>query len=103
MWSCKTASTMAILTEVLGLMVPSGACAPAHHLKKNSRKNRIESIRIAKSNYAPKNCLFKILKMSCNSAIGGSTNGLIHLIAIAGRLGFKIDLKKFDELTKIFQ
>ena len=99
-----TASTMAILTEVLGLMVPSGACAPAvsSERRRIAEKTGIESVRISKSNYAPKK--FITLKNFENalvlSALGGSTNGLIHLIAIAGRLDFKIDLKKFDELTK---
>ena len=100
-----TASTMAILTEVLGLMVPSGACAPAvsSERRRIAEKTGIESVRIAKSNYAPKKFItFKNFEnaLVTLSAIGGSTNGLIHLIAIAGRLGFKIDLKKFDELTK---
>ena len=34
------------------------------------------------------------------SAIGGSTNGVVHLTAMAGRLGVNIDLKNFDKLTQ---
>ena len=100
-----TASTMAILTEALGLMIPSGACAPAvsSERRRIAEKTGVESVKIAKLNYIPKNYI--TLKNFQNalvtlSAIGGSTNGLVHLTAIAGRLGYKIDLKKFDELTK---
>ena len=100
-----TASTMAILTEALGLMIPSGACAPAvsSERRRIAEKTGIESVRIANLKHIPKKYI--TLKNFENalitlSAIGGSTNGLVHLTAIAGRLGYKIDLKKFDELTK---
>ena len=100
-----TASTMAILTEALGLMIPSGACAPAvsSERRRIAEKTGVESVKIAKLKHIPKNYI--TLKNFQNalvtlSAIGGSTNGLVHLTAIAGRLGYKIDLKKFDELTK---
>ncbi len=100
-----TASTMAILTEALGLMVPSGACAPAvsSERRRIAEKTGIESVRIGNVKHIPKKYI--TLKNFENalitlSAIGGSTNGLVHLTAIAGRLGYKIDLKKFDELTK---
>ena len=100
-----TASTMAILTEALGLMIPSGACAPAvsSERRRIAEKTGIESVRIANLKHIPKK--YVTLKNFENalvtlSAIGGSTNGLVHLTAIAGRLGYKIDLKRFDELTK---
>jgi len=100
-----TASTMAILTEALGLMIPSGACAPAvsSERRRIAEKTGIESVRIANLKHIPKKYI--TLKNFENalitlSAIGGSTNGLVHLTAIAGRLGYKIDLKRFDELTK---
>ena len=100
-----TASTMAILTEALGLMIPSGACAPAvsSERRRIAEKTGIESVRIANLKHIPKKYI--TLKNFENalitlSVIGGSTNGLVHLTAIAGRLGYKIDLKKFDELTK---
>ncbi len=100
-----TASTMAILTESLGLMVPSGACAPAvsSERRRIAEKTGVESVRIANVKHIPKNYInlknFENALITL-SAIGGSTNGLVHLTAIAGRLGYKIDLKKFDELTK---
>ena len=100
-----TASTMAILTEALGLMIPSGACAPAvsSERRRIAEKTGVESVKIAKLKHIPKNYItlnnFQNALVTL-SAIGGSTNGLVHLTAIAGRLGYKIDLKKFDELTK---
>ena len=100
-----TASTMAILTEALGLMIPSGACAPAvsSERRRIAEKTGVEAVRIAKSKHIPRDYIniknFENALITL-SAIGGSTNGLVHLTAIAGRIGQKIDMKRFDELTR---
>ena len=100
-----TASTMAITTEALGLMIPNSACAPAvsadrKRIAENTGKT---AVKIANENLKPsiflteKNFLNALMVLS---SIGGSTNGLVHLTAMAGRLGIKIDLGHFDEITK---
>jgi dihydroxy-acid dehydratase len=100
-----TASTMAITTEALGLMIPNSACAPAvsadrKRIAENTGKT---AVKIANENLKPsvflteKNFLNALMVLS---SIGGSTNGLVHLTAMAGRLGIKIDLGNFDDMTK---
>ena len=58
-----TASTMAILTEALGLMIPSGACAPAvsSERRRIAEKTGIESVRIANLKHIPKKKVFSII------------------------------------------
>ena len=100
-----TASTMAIITEALGLMVPNSACAPAVSAdrKRIAENTGKIAVKIANENLKPssflsnKNFLNALMVLS---SIGGSTNGLVHLTAMAGRLGIKIDLGEFDNLTK---
>ncbi|MBT5765623.1 dihydroxy-acid dehydratase [Alphaproteobacteria bacterium] len=100
-----TASTMAMIAETLGMMPPDSSCAPAVSSERRriaektgqiaveiaSVKRRPSSILTAKSF---ENALMVLL------AIGGSTNGLIHLAAIAGRLGIKLDMDAFDALSR---
>ncbi|MBT5574953.1 MAG: dihydroxy-acid dehydratase [Alphaproteobacteria bacterium] len=100
-----TASTMAMIAETLGMMPPDSSCTPAVSSERRriaektgqiaveiaSVKRRPSSILTAKSF---ENALMVLL------AIGGSTNGLIHLAAIAGRLGIKLDMDAFDALSR---
>jgi dihydroxy-acid dehydratase len=101
-----TASTMACLIEALGLSLPLSATIPA---------NQSDRLRIAEAtgtraaqiavSGGPKPCDLITAASVSNvmvvlQAIGGSTNGLIHLIAIAGRAGLTVDLKAFDQLSR---
>ena len=100
-----TASTMAIITEALGLMVPNRACAPAVSAdrKRIAENTGKIAVKIANENLKPSSFLSKknfLNALMVLSSIGGSTNGLVHLTAMAGRLGIKIDLGEFDYLTK---
>lgn len=100
-----TASTMAITTEALGLMVPNSACAPAVSAdrKRIAEKTGEISVKIANENLNPSKFLNEksfMNALTVLSAIGGSTNGVVHLTAMAGRLGVNIDLKNFDKLTQ---
>ena len=100
-----TASTMAITTEALGLMVPNSACAPAVSAdrKRIAEKTGEISVKIANENLKPSKFLNEKSFMNALivlSAIGGSTNGVVHLTAMAGRLGVNVDLKEFDRLTQ---
>jgi dihydroxy-acid dehydratase len=101
-----TASTMACIVEAMGLAMPMGATAPAtladrRRIAEASGK-RAAAMAIAG---APKPSAL-ITEASVRNAmivlqaIGGSTNGLIHLIAIAGRAGVKFDLEAFDKLGR---
>ena len=100
-----TASTMALITEALGMMVTNGASAPAVSAERRriaEETGRI-AVEIANKSYKPKD--FLTIKNFQNaltilSAIGGSTNGIVHLTAMAGRIGIDINLNDFDQMTK---
>jgi len=99
-----TASTMASIAEALGMALPGTAAIPAVHadrLRAAEATGR-EAMRLARSRLTPsriitaasvENALRVLL------AIGGSTNAIIHLTAIAGRLGIPISLRRLNELS----
>src|SRR6201994_1057551 len=101
-----TASTMACIIEAMGLALPMSATAPApladrRRIAEASGKRAAEMARAA----APKPSDLITAPSVRNAmivlqAIGGSTNGLIHLIAIAGRAGVPFDLDAFDQLGR---
>ena len=100
-----TASTMACIAEALGIMLPGGASPPAVTADRMriAERTGTQAVRIAErqlgicSVVTPKAIenAFRVL-----FAIGGSTNAIIHLTAIAGRRGVKIDLRTLDELSR---
>jgi dihydroxy-acid dehydratase len=101
-----TASTMACIVEALGLALPMSATAPAtladrRRIAEASGKRATE---MAISGAPTPGQLITDASirnaMIVLQAIGGSTNGLIHLIAIAGRAGVKIDLEAFDKIGR---
>ncbi|SIR29567.1 dihydroxy-acid dehydratase, partial [Bosea sp. TND4EK4] len=101
-----TASTMACITEAMGLSLPMSATIPAPHaervrLAEMSGKRAAE---LAVSG-APRPSQLMTKSSFRNAqvvmqAIGGSTNGLIHLTAMAKRVGVKIDLDAFDRIGR---
>ncbi|MDB2700137.1 dihydroxy-acid dehydratase [Alphaproteobacteria bacterium] len=100
-----TASTMALITEALGMMISNGASAPAvsAERKRIAEETGKVAVEIASKSFNPKSFLtLKNFKnaLTVLSAIGGSTNGIVHLTAMAGRLGIDIDLNEFDKMTK---
>ncbi|SDH90671.1 MULTISPECIES: IlvD/Edd family dehydratase [Bradyrhizobium] len=101
-----TASTMACITETLGLSLPMSATIPAPHAERfrsAEASGRVAAaMAIAKG---PKPSEFLTASSFRNAqvvlqAIGGSTNGLIHLTAIANRTKNRIDLAAFDKLGR---
>jgi dihydroxy-acid dehydratase len=102
-----TASTMACLTEALGMALPGTATIPATHADRlrAAETSGTTAVAMARargprpseiiSQAALKNAMIVL------QAIGGSTNALIHLAAIAGRLGHTLDLREFDRLGAI--
>ena len=100
-----TASTMAIIAETLGMMPANSAACPAvdaDRLRIAEESGRIAFQLIAKpirpreviTTESVENALRVLL------AIGGSTNAIIHLTAIAGRAGIKVDLKRLNLAQK---
>jgi dihydroxy-acid dehydratase len=99
-----TASTMAALAEALGLMLPGGAAIPAvmserrRHAEATGRtivsmiKNQLRPSKIL-TEQSFENAIRLLM------AIGGSTNGVIHLTAIARRLGINLKLTDFDQIS----
>src|SRR6201996_1834564 len=101
-----TASTMACIVEALGLALPMSATAPATHADRRriAEASGRRAVEMAISGAPRPSELITEASvrnaMIVLQAIGGSTNGLIHLIAIAGRAGIKIDLDVFDQLGR---
>jgi dihydroxy-acid dehydratase len=100
-----TASTMACITEALGMTVPGGASPPAVTAGRMrvAEHTGTVAVQIAKSRLTIDKILTeKALEnaMRVLLAIGGSTNAIVHLTAIAGRLGFEVDLKALDRMGR---
>jgi dihydroxy-acid dehydratase len=101
-----TASTMACVTEALGLSLPMSATIPAPHAERfrsAEASGRVAAAMAKAKGPKPSEFLtpasFKNAQVVMQ-AIGGSTNGLIHLTAIANRTPHKIDLAAFDKLGR---
>jgi dihydroxy-acid dehydratase len=101
-----TASTMACIVEALGLALPMSAAAPATHADRRriAEASGKRATEIAITGTPKPSDLITPASirnaMIVLQAIGGSTNGLIHLIAIAGRAGVPFDLDAFDQLGR---
>ena len=100
-----TASTMACIAEALGMTVPGGASPPATTAARMrvAEQTGAQAVEMARARRdigqiltpaAFENALRVLL------AIGGSTNGLVHLAAIAGRVGLDIDLAALDRMGR---
>src|ERR1700676_5143934 len=100
-----TASTMACITEALGLSLPGGASAPAVHadMLRQDEATGIQAVRLAESGTRPEQIVTRESienALRALLAIGGSTNGVIHLTAIAGRVGINISLRDLNALSE---
>jgi len=98
-----TASTMALCAEALGMMLPGGACIPAVHADRlrHGEATGARAVAMAKEDLRPSKIMTKEAfdnALRVLQAIGGSTNDLIHLAAMAGRLGIDIDYRAFDRM-----
>lgn len=100
-----TASTMAACAEALGMMLPGGAAIPAP----DSRRVRFaaasgrQAVRLARAGIRPSQIMTRPAfenAIRVLHALGGSTNAVVHLPAIAGRLGVDLPLDLFDELSR---
>ena len=97
-----TASTMAVLSEVLGLAVPGSATAPApsgDRLRVGSRSGR-RIVAMITEDLRPSGILSRASFLNAAvalGAIGGSTNAVVHLLALAGRAGVDLSLRELGE------
>ncbi|MBF0277492.1 MAG: dihydroxy-acid dehydratase [SAR324 cluster bacterium] len=98
-----TASTMALVTEALGMMLPGGAAIPAVHAERlrQAELTGTRAVALAQEKITPDQIMTKASisnALRVLHATGGSTNGIVHLAALAGRLGHPIDLPRFDRM-----
>ena len=99
-----TASTMAAIAEALGMTLPGTAAIPAVHADRlrAAEASGAAAVALVRLNIAPAQIITeKSIENAARVllALGGSTNGVIHLAAIAGRVGVKLDLNRFNELS----
>src|SRR5438477_3299186 len=100
-----TASTMASIVEALGMILPGSAAIPAVHadrLRAAEATGRA-ALRLAQTRLTPDqivtpNAVENALRVLM--AIGGSTNAVLHLTAIAGRAGVDLDLRHLNEISE---
>jgi dihydroxy-acid dehydratase len=100
-----TASTMASMVEALGLGLPGNAAIPAVDARRNvlARQAGRRIVEMVEEGLTIDRILTRHAfenAIRINAGIGGSTNAVIHLLAIAGRLGVKLALDDFDALGK---
>lgn len=96
-----TASTMASMVESLGLSLPGNAAIPAADSRRKvlSHQSGRRVVEMVKEDIKPSDVLTKkafINAIKINSAVGGSTNFIVHLTAIARRVGVDLTLDDFD-------
>jgi L-arabonate dehydrase len=100
-----TASTMAIIVEALGLSLPNNAAIPAvdarrYTLAHESGRRIVGMVRedIPVSRVLTRESFENAIRV--NGAVGGSTNAVIHLLAMAGRIGVPLTLRDWDDLGR---
>ena len=100
-----TASTMATMVEALGLSLPQNAAIPAADVRRKVLAQHSGRRIVEMVNEDQK--ISKVLTRAAfenairvNAATGGSTNFVIHLLAIAGRIGVELDLNDFDKFSR---
>ena len=100
-----TASTMSALSEALGMMLPGTSSIPAADARRlaSAEASGRRIVRMVREELRPSDILtaqafdnaIRVLL-----ALGGSTNAVVHLTAIAGRRGLRLPLSRFDELSR---
>ena len=100
-----TASTMASMAEALGMQLPYSASWPAVDSRRYETAQRAGQVIVdlVENDLTPAKIMTREAfenAIRVNAAIGGSTNAVIHLLAIAGRLGVPLRLDDFDTLIR---
>ncbi|HTQ27732.1 MAG TPA: IlvD/Edd family dehydratase [Puia sp.] len=99
-----TASSMACMVEALGLSLPENAAIPAADSRRKvlAQLSGLRIVDMVKENLRLSDILTRKAfenAIMVNAAIGGSTNFVIHLLAIAGRMGVPLELEDFDRFS----
>ena len=100
-----TASSMAVIAETLGVMLPNTASIPAVHADRLRASEQTGALAAKMAIQGGPKLEQLITEKSVENAlrvllgVSGSTNAMIHLTAIAGRAGVEVDLKRFNELS----
>ncbi|MGY8993854.1 MAG: IlvD/Edd family dehydratase [Rhodospirillales bacterium] len=100
-----TASTMACMSEALGMTLPGGAAVPAVAAEKlrHAEMSGTRAVALAKEGLTPDKIMTPAAfenSLRMLLAIGGSTNAIVHIAAVAGRLGYRLDLDGFDKMGR---
>jgi len=100
-----TANTMACLTEALGMTLPLSATTPAVSPEKleDARRAGRRAVELIRQGLRPRDVMTQAAlrnAMRVEMAIGGSTNAVLHLPAIARELGFELSLDSFDTISR---
>ncbi|MEU3253782.1 IlvD/Edd family dehydratase [Streptomyces sp. NPDC006997] len=100
-----TASTMACLAEALGMQLPGSAAWPAVDARRAETAQAAGQrvVRMVEEELRPSRILTREAfedAIRVNAAIGGSTNAIVHLTALAGRVGVDLGPEDFDELAR---
>ncbi len=100
-----TASTVSNLVEALGLCLPYNGSIPAVDARRQALAHMSgrEIVRLVEEDIRIKDIVTResmINAIKVNAAVGGSTNAVVHLLAIAGRLGLDIELADFDRYSR---
>lgn len=98
-----TASTMACLVEAMGLSLPENGTLPAVDARRQALAHLTGSriVEMVREDLKPSDILTKSAfenAIRANAAVGGSTNAVVHLLAIAGRLGVELTLDDWDRI-----
>ena len=101
-----TASTMASLCEAMGLCLPTNAALPAVDARRKALAHLTGKriVEMVDEDLKPSDILTKeafLNAIRANAAVGGSTNAVVHLLAIAGRVGVDLTLKDFEDGTDV--
>ncbi|MBA4166481.1 MAG: dihydroxy-acid dehydratase [Chitinophagaceae bacterium] len=99
-----TASSMACMVEALGLSLPENAAIPAVDANRKvlAQLSGMRIVQMVNDNIRLSDILTRNAfenAIMVNAAVGGSTNFVIHLLAIAGRIGVTLDINEFDRLS----
>jgi L-arabonate dehydrase len=100
-----TASTMAAVAEAMGIALPGNAAIPAADSRRAllAESAGRRAVALAQENVRPSAIMTPSAfdnAIRVVHAAGGSTNAIVHLTAIAGRLGISLPLSRFDELSR---
>jgi L-arabonate dehydrase len=100
-----TASTMACIAEALGMTLPGAADIPAPDSRRlmSAEASGARAVQMALEDLRPSQIMTAAAfenAIRVDMAIGGSTNAIVHFVALAGRLGIDLPIEKFDELSR---